>query len=277
MRQVEECLDRLREENRRLQKYLRALEVEKETHFAEFVNVGAGIDDEQIVGGLSLEVISEALLAEVRAYTANELFKIRKKTESLYSEFAKVKEMKRGVELMKRDMGLTNMPPAPTETMMSQLDTQFEILRKQLLKSQARHGLLKRLKQTLQVLAQAPSAQLERQLVKDYKAAMASSQDAHHQIRQDLNGSMLSDLSQLTGGSCGGESTYSETFFDKWRGLLYTAADSSQTSKFMDPMASWMLPASESAGCRQVSRLQRELRELQMMRPSRVKAGGRYC
>lgn len=75
--------------------------------------------------------MSEVLLAEIRAYVANELFKIRKSTQSLYSEFGKVKEMKRGVELMKRDMQMCDqMTPLPTETMVTQLDREFEILRK---------------------------------------------------------------------------------------------------------------------------------------------------
>lgn len=83
------------------------------------------------MGSLHLTLVSEVLLAEIRAYVANELFKIRKKTESLYSEFGKVKEMKRGVELMRKDMQMSEqMTPLPTETMITQLDREFEVLRK---------------------------------------------------------------------------------------------------------------------------------------------------
>ena len=50
--------------------------------------------------------LSGTKLAEIRAYTANEIFKARKKTDSLYSEFSQVKKMKEAVKKMKIDMEL---------------------------------------------------------------------------------------------------------------------------------------------------------------------------
>ena len=96
------------------------------------------------------------------------------------------------------------------------------------------------MKQTLLVLGQAPSDQLERQLLKDYReAASQTSDESRYQQKQSLDQSMLSDLSQLSSHK---SETYSDQFYNRWSGFLYSA-DQQTTSQYMDPIASWMLPS----------------------------------
>ena len=95
------------------------------------------------------------------------------------------------------------------------------------------------MKQTLRVFGQAPSDQLERQLLKEYREeASQTSDESRYQQRQNLDQSMLSDLSQLSSQK---SETYSDQFYSKWSGFLYSA-DQQATSQYMDPIASWMLP-----------------------------------
>lgn len=53
-------------------------------------------------------IIQQSELIEIRSYTATELFKVRSKTNRLYDEFAKVKEMRNAVKEMERNATLLN-------------------------------------------------------------------------------------------------------------------------------------------------------------------------
>ena len=45
-----------------------------------------------------LSLVNDTQLCEIRAYTANELFRVQSRTDQLYKEFDKIREMKQALK-----------------------------------------------------------------------------------------------------------------------------------------------------------------------------------
>lgn len=98
---VTEALGKMSATNNRLQTYLCQLERQKEQIFEDFMYF-----QDSDSRGVTPLIIQQSELIEIRSYTATELFKVRSKTNRLYDEFAKVKEMRNAVKEMERNATL---------------------------------------------------------------------------------------------------------------------------------------------------------------------------
>lgn len=73
-----------------------ALREAYEDQFCEMTQV----EDEEVSVLLpyKLSLINDTQLCEIRAYTANELFRVQSRTDQLYKEFDKIREMKQALK-----------------------------------------------------------------------------------------------------------------------------------------------------------------------------------
>ena len=110
-------------------------------------------------------LLSQQQVKEIRAYAANEIFKTRKLTNKLFSEFEQVKKMREDVRntnyqisanvVSDRDAEGKKMQDSigkRTKQMERQLDTQFNALRIQMRRVQVKHDRLRQLKEELRRL-----------------------------------------------------------------------------------------------------------------------------
>lgn len=83
-------LKEMSETNKRLQRYKNALEQQQQEFFLELQTYDEEIY-EKSQQNKETTLISKTKMIEIKAYTANELFRAKRRTDSLYSEFSQVK------------------------------------------------------------------------------------------------------------------------------------------------------------------------------------------
>ena len=89
-----------------------------------------------------LAVMSHSQLKEIRAFTANELFKVRKQTNQLYKEFEQIKSMRNDVRqlMMEAQIACDNdRIQTKSKAVEKDLDAQFSTIRLQMRYVQVRH------------------------------------------------------------------------------------------------------------------------------------------
>lgn len=191
-----------------------------ERHSSDFGSkISSGFGGKSHASGI---IIQSDKMKEIRQYVAHEIYRSQKKSDDLYKEFQRLKQLRE--EILKIDL---SDPKQTGKKSIKEVDLQYEQVRRQLKRMQEKYDLLKKIRENLQKLSRnmgydgVLQQNLESKILADYDYLRQKTRNDADRSQRALD-ETYSSASGILSKAYSDITTNSEfdNFYQKWAGII---------------------------------------------------------